>query len=69
MVYYRVDDVDAAYQAVLGRGAPALAQPHLVHRDGTSELWMAGVSDPDGTPVLLMEERLADTAKEANQAD
>ena len=57
VVYYRVEDLDDAYQAVVGRGAPALSEPHIVHRDGTIELWMAGVTDPDGNPVLLMEER------------
>jgi hypothetical protein len=30
-----------------------------VHRDGGTELWMAFVADPDGTPVGLMAERPA----------
>jgi catechol 2,3-dioxygenase-like lactoylglutathione lyase family enzyme len=57
VVYYRVGDVDAAYAEVTGRGAPSASRPHVVHRDETHELWMAFVSDPDGTPVGLMEER------------
>jgi catechol 2,3-dioxygenase-like lactoylglutathione lyase family enzyme len=59
VVYYRVADVEGAFAAVTGRGAPPLSSPHLVHRDGSTELWMAFVSDPDGTPVGLMEERTA----------
>jgi predicted enzyme related to lactoylglutathione lyase len=59
VVYYAVDDLEAAYAEVTGRGAPSMARPHLVHRDGSTELWMAFVSDPDGTPVGLMVERAA----------
>jgi len=59
VVYYAVDDLEAAYAEVTGRGAPSMARPHLVHQDGETELWMAFVSDPDGTPVGLMVERPA----------
>ena len=57
VVYYRVADVDAAFTAVTGRGAPAMTAPHVVHREAGTELWMAVVTDPDGTPVGLMEDR------------
>ena len=57
VVYYRVDDVRAAFEAVTARGAPELSRPHLVHSDDSGELWMAFVADPDGTPLALMEER------------
>lgn len=57
VLYYRVDDVEAAFAAVSGRGARELSGPHLVHSDDSGELWMAFVSDPDGTPLALMEER------------
>jgi predicted enzyme related to lactoylglutathione lyase len=56
-IYYRVPDVDAAWTEVTGRGAAEISGPQLVHRDGSTELWMAFVSDPDGIPVGLMEER------------
>ena len=59
VVYYDVDDVDAAYAEVTGRGAESVSEPHLVHRDGDTELWMAFVADPDGNPVGLMAERPA----------
>jgi len=57
VVYYRVTDVDAALAQVTGRGARRISGAHLVDRDGDTELWMAFVADPDGTPVGLMEER------------
>jgi predicted enzyme related to lactoylglutathione lyase len=59
VVYYSVGDVESAYAEVTGRGAPSLAGPHVVHRDGDNELWMAFVRDPDGNPVGLMAERPA----------
>ena len=57
VVYYRVGDVEAALAEVTGRGAPQLSGAHVVNRDGGTELWMAFVADPDGTPIGLMEER------------
>jgi catechol 2,3-dioxygenase-like lactoylglutathione lyase family enzyme len=59
VVYYDVDDVESAYAEVTGRGAESLSGPHVVHRDGDTELWMAFVADPDGNPVGLMAERPA----------
>jgi len=58
VVYYRVADVEQSFAAVSARGAVVLSRPARVHRDGTTELWMAFVADPDGTPVGLMEERV-----------
>lgn len=57
VVYYAVEDVDAAYTAVAGRGAKPISPPHRVHSDDEGELWMAFVADPDGTPVGLSEQR------------
>ena len=44
------------YAEVTGRGAVGISGPHVVNRDGGTELWMAFVSDPDGIPVGLMSE-------------
>ena len=57
VVYYSVDDVEAALAEVTGRGARQVSGAHIVNRDGGTELWMAFVADPDGIPVGLMEER------------
>ena len=59
VVFYAVDDLEATYAEVTGRGAEPVSGPHVVHRDGGTELWMAFVNDPDRTPVGLMAERPA----------
>ncbi|HET7828687.1 MAG TPA: VOC family protein [Candidatus Limnocylindrales bacterium] len=55
-IYYRVDDLDAAYETLHARGVEFAGAPHLVHRDGTTQLWMAFAKDPDGNNVGLMSE-------------
>jgi predicted enzyme related to lactoylglutathione lyase len=56
-IYYRVDNVDIAWAGITARGAKEISGPQLVHRDGSTQLWMAFVADPDDIPVGLMEER------------
>jgi hypothetical protein len=34
-----------------------MGKPHVVHRDGGTELWMAFLTDPDGHHLGLMQER------------
>ena len=36
------------------------AGPHIFHREEAMELWMAGLKDPEGNLVMLMEERAID---------
>ena len=55
-IYYRVDDIDAAYETLRGRGVAFTDAPHLIHRDGTTQLWMCFAKDPDGNNVALMSE-------------
>lgn len=62
LVYYRVDDVETAWSEVTQAGAQELTAPHLVHRNDSTEIWMAFVADPDGTPLALMEERPVSSA-------
>ncbi len=59
VIYYGVADLDDAYQTVAGRGAIGIAAPQLVHTDENAgtQLWMAFVEDPDGTPIGLAQER------------
>ena len=56
VIYYRVEDLEATYAAVVERGAVSMERPQKVHDDGTTSLYMAFVADPDGNPVGLMEE-------------
>jgi predicted enzyme related to lactoylglutathione lyase len=56
VLYFRVDDIDA--EAARLRGLDVTVQdPHVVHRDGPTELWMAALKDPDGHHIILMEDR------------
>jgi catechol 2,3-dioxygenase-like lactoylglutathione lyase family enzyme len=58
IVYYSVDDIEGAVEEITSRGGEFSDQPHIVHRDDKSELWLASLADPDGTPVILMETRI-----------
>lgn len=55
-IYFRVPDIHAAVAALEARGVVFDDRPHIVHRDATSELWMAFTRDPDGNNVGLMSE-------------
>ena len=55
-IYYRVPDLNAAVAILQARGVTFSIPPHLVHRDGTTQLWMAFTKDPDGNNVGLMSE-------------
>lgn len=57
IVYYNVGDIESAVSAIEGRGGRFDDQARVVHRDESSELWLASLPDPDGLPVLLMETR------------
>ena len=56
-IYYRVEDLDGAVAALEARGLAFDHGPHLIHRAETTELWMANLQDPDGNPVVLMEDK------------
>lgn len=59
LLYYRVDDIDAAYKIFSAKGVKFLAEPRIIHKTATSELWMAGFQDPDGNYAQLMCEKPA----------
>ena len=52
----RSSDIDAEVERLTGLGVEFGDRPHVVHRDGATELWMAGLRDPDGHHVILMQE-------------
>ena len=58
-LYFHVDDIDAEHARLVAAGVPFQGAPHVVHRDGTTTLWMAGFTDPDQHNLVLMEERQA----------
>lgn len=47
ILYFRVDDIRAAYEGLLSKGVTFIAEPHVVHKDGRVELWMAFFRDGD----------------------
>ena len=55
-IYFRVPDIAAAVTELEGRGVVFTHPAHLVHRDGTTELWMAFTKDPDDNNIGLMAE-------------
>jgi catechol 2,3-dioxygenase-like lactoylglutathione lyase family enzyme len=57
VLYYRVARLEASVAKITGRGGEFTDQPHVIHRDDSHELWMAALKDPEGNPVILMEER------------
>lgn len=57
VLYFTVADVEAAYEAIVTRGATSERGPAMTARMEDHELWIAFVRDPDGNLVGLMEER------------
>lgn len=56
VIYYRVADIQRAFQALKARGVHFDDQPHLIARMPDHELWMAFFRDPDNNVLALMSE-------------
>ena len=56
IVYFRVADIAAARDELLGRGVPFDDEPHLIARMPDHELWMTFFRDPDRNLLGLMSE-------------
>ncbi len=55
-IYFRVRDIHEAVAALSARGVEFTDRPHVVHRDGSVQLWMCFTKDPDGNNIGLMSE-------------
>ena len=55
-VYFKVSDIKAVYATLKSRGAKMGAEPHVVHRTPTMELWLCEFQDLDGNTLALMSE-------------
>jgi DNA-binding CsgD family transcriptional regulator/catechol 2,3-dioxygenase-like lactoylglutathione lyase family enzyme len=55
VLYFRVPDINGAYEELKGRGVEFTDAPHMIfkHADGTEE-WMAFFKDFDGQPLAVM---------------
>ena len=56
ILYYKVDDIQAAHQALVSRGVRFVTEPALVARMPDHELWLAEFKDIDGNVLALMSE-------------
>jgi methylmalonyl-CoA/ethylmalonyl-CoA epimerase len=56
IIYFTVDDIHAAHQALRDRGAQFDDQPHIIAHMETYDLWMAFFRDPDGNMLGIMSE-------------
>jgi methylmalonyl-CoA/ethylmalonyl-CoA epimerase len=56
IIYYKVPDLQAAYETLLSRGVSFEEPPGLVARMPDHELWMAFFRDPDANLLALMSE-------------
>lgn len=56
-IYYKVADLETAFETLSARGVVFEAKPHLVARLPDHELWMAFFRDPDRNLLALMSEK------------
>ena len=56
IIYYTVDDIQAAAGALEARGVLFEAAPHIVARLPHADLWMAFLRDPDRNLLAIMSE-------------
>jgi catechol 2,3-dioxygenase-like lactoylglutathione lyase family enzyme len=55
VLYFRVDDIQAAYDDLRERGVEFETAPHLIHKhESGMEEWMAFFPDPDGHLLAIM---------------
>ena len=56
ILYFRVTDINASYQALSARGANFEDQPHLIAKLETVEVWMAFFRDSENNLMGIMAE-------------
>jgi methylmalonyl-CoA/ethylmalonyl-CoA epimerase len=56
IIYYKVKDIHAAYEALSARGARFEGKPHLIAQLPDHDLWMAFFRDLDNNLLALMSE-------------
>jgi methylmalonyl-CoA/ethylmalonyl-CoA epimerase len=56
ILYFKVEDIQAVYGQLQGRGVEFLEPPHLIAKMPDHDLWMAFLRDPDGNVLGVMSE-------------
>ena len=54
VIYYKVDQIEQAFEVLSSRGVAFEGKPHLIAKMPDHDLWMAFFRDPDGNLVGLM---------------
>ena len=54
ILYYKVDDIEAARSTLIDRGVEFIDEPHLIARLPDHELWMSFFKDPSDNMLALM---------------
>ena len=57
ILYYSVEDIDASRRLLADRDVEFEGEPQVTHRTEDYELWLVLFRDPEGNPLVLMEER------------
>ena len=53
VLYFDVADIQAAYRSLIERGVRFRDEPHIVHRAGDRNLWMAFFDDSEGNVFAI----------------
>jgi methylmalonyl-CoA/ethylmalonyl-CoA epimerase len=56
VIYFKVADIQQAFQTLTSRGVVFEGEPHLIAKMPDHELWMAFFRDPDRNLLALMSE-------------
>ena len=57
VIYYKVEDIDAAYEALKEKGVTFIDAPHLIAKMPDHDLWMAFLKDSEENVLALMCEK------------
>jgi predicted enzyme related to lactoylglutathione lyase len=56
VLYYKVDDIQKAFETLEQRGVEIIARPHLIAKMGAYDLWMGFFKDSEDNVLSLMSE-------------
>ena len=57
VLYYLVDDIQAARDSLAAKGVTFVGEPHMIARMPDHELWLAEFRDSEDNVMALMEEK------------
>ncbi|MES2824496.1 MAG: VOC family protein [Pseudomonadota bacterium] len=56
-LYFKVNNLNAVFSAIVARGATTEREPQMTAKLPDHELWMGFLRDPDGNLIGIMEEK------------